>query len=56
MYIKITKAQDWNWYKDMIGEIFKVKSTTEYEDLGVQIYRTDGGGPDVIQHGDYEYV
>lgn len=25
MYIKITKAQDWNWYKDMIGEIFKVK-------------------------------
>lgn len=49
MEIKIIKANDWNWYKDLIGQVLLVKNKDKYS-IGVQVYRPDGieNAPDVV--------
>ncbi|WP_162174493.1 hypothetical protein [Paenibacillus sp. FSL R7-269] len=51
--IKVTKAEEWNWYK--VGEVHYVKDAHKYEGLGVQVFQ-DPPGPDVVSHGHYEYT
>lgn len=52
--IRVIKAADYNWYK--VGDTFVVKDKNRYE-IGVQVYKENNGRvPDVVQHGDYEYI
>ena len=52
--IRVIKAANYNWYK--VGDVFIVKDKDRY-DIGVQVYKENNGRvPDVIQHGDYEYI
>jgi len=53
--IKIINAKEWNWYK--VGEIYKVRDVYKYGDIGIQVVREDNKhSPDVVSHGDYEYI
>lgn len=56
-YIKIIHACPSNWYKDYVGQRLRVRSTTRYKGIGVQVFRPDkkNHGPDVIMDGDYEF-
>jgi hypothetical protein len=58
MKIKITNAKKWNWYKDLVGTVLRVKDKDKYGDMGIQVFRPDGESPapDVIAHGHYEYM
>ncbi len=56
MKIKIISRANGNWYN--IGEIYDVRDADKYSVIGVQVWNSheDNKHPDVVMHGDYEYI
>lgn len=53
--IKITKAEEWNWYN--VGEEYIVKDSFSYQPIGVQVVKFENGKtPDVVENGHFEYI
>lgn len=56
MRVRVIKCTKANWYK--IGEEFEVRDTKKYGEIGIQVWNSNGldKHPDIIMHGDYEYI
>ena len=56
MRARVIKSREGKWYR--IGEIYLVRDTKKYEEIGVQVWNTDENipHPDVIMDGDYQLI
>lgn len=53
MDIKITKAEDWNWYN--VGEEYTIRDYNKYGEHGIQVVNgnLNETRPDVVNHGHF---
>lgn len=54
--IRIIHSVQGNWYR--VGDVYDIRDEEKYSSIGIQVYNgiTDHSHPDIVMHGDYEYV